>query len=431
MKFKLNIVWLTLAAVSVIFIFGGTATAQTAENLQEKIARLESELSSARAELQQMKKAQKAAENKPSDKIVFGPLKVGGAIRANYVIGDYRGGSTPSRGGHGGDFELDTFRINLGLNYKQLIGKAEYRFYDGYNFLHTGWLGFKFDNGSQIQAGVNRVPFGPGAYGISQSWFFDQHYYVGLTDDMDLGAKFTMPVGDLTIDAAYYCGGEGSWRGGSNDSVRYSYDVVDETGIGYEDSHQANLRAIYSFSDWVVKTDLGTSLQYGILESNGPQSDGEHYAASVHMVNKWNNWRLASQLTYYKYDIDSYTNQSGTTTDKLVDMGAFAYAYPVAAQAYIPGVSLSYHLDTPFIGWLDYVVPYVEYSTIIKEEDSFNDSELVTVGMAWASGGWYCYTECAWSNGNYFVGNDTFTEFGANPNDEWQYRFNINLGYYF
>jgi len=30
----------------------------------------------------------------------------------------------------------------------------------------------------------------------SQSWFFDQHYYVGLADDMDLGLKYVTERGN-------------------------------------------------------------------------------------------------------------------------------------------------------------------------------------------------------------------------------------------
>ncbi|MBS0013186.1 MAG: hypothetical protein KFF46_04370, partial [Desulfobacterales bacterium] len=144
--------------------------------------------------------------------IELGPLDVGGAIRANYVIGDYDDAdpSAPSSAeDDGGNFVLDTFRINLDYEQDQWVGKAEYRFYDGYHFLHTGWMGYNFDEKSQLQVGVNRVPFGPGPYGVSQSWLFDQHYYVGLSDDMDLGAKYITSFGNLKMDFAYYLMDEG------------------------------------------------------------------------------------------------------------------------------------------------------------------------------------------------------------------------------
>jgi hypothetical protein len=338
----------------------------------------------------------------------------------------------------------------VGFEQDQFIGKAEYRFYpgygannhDGYHLLHTGWVGYNFDDGSQVQVGVNRVPFGPGAYGISQSFFFDQHYYVGLADDMDLGIKYSRTYDNLAIDMAYYVSDEGTYNGSnfSKDSVRYSYDVVDETGDGYEERNQVNLRAIYTIKGDNGSTAVGGSLEYGQLDSNGPQDDGDHYAASGHAVCKYANVTLATQLTYYNYDVEP---DQPLGTDRLVQMGAFDFPTLIAEEAWIPGVSLSYYLETPQVDWLEYVIPYVEYSNIVKETDGCNNSELVDIGAAWGNGGWYIYTDLVFSNGNDFVGNAvgygdyagdsvwSSNRVGENPTDKWEYRFNINFGYYF
>jgi hypothetical protein len=151
------------------------------------------------------------------------------------------------------------------------------------------------------------------------------------------------------------------------------------------------------------------------------------------------NVKLAAQATYYVYDV--YDSQP-LGTYKLVQFGAFDFPTLVAAEAFIPAVSLSYYLETPGLECLDYVIPYVEYSSIVKEESSFNDSEMWVAGAAWGNNGWYIYTDFAYSNGNDFVGNEAgygsspgpvwaSNRFGANQVDEWEYRFNINFGYYF
>lgn len=431
------------------------ATNPNAADLEARVAKLEQALAAARAELDQARKGEKTARTELDDlkasvsdandlgpkKITMedgmgGTLNIGGAFRANYAWGDYGAKSGgPSRAdGDDGNMSLDTFRINLNYENDNVIGKAEYRFYDGYHMLHTGWLGYNFDDGGQVQVGVNRVPFGPGAYGVSQSWFFDQHYYVGLSDDMDLGIKYTRPLGNWTFDLGYYFSDEGTWAGDSKHSARYSYDVVDETGDGYEERNQFNLRGIYSIKDATIPTDVGFSLQYGELKSNGVQDDGDHYAASLHMINKWNNFTLATQLTKYKFDIDTYSPATtGAPTDKLIQFGAFDFPNVVATEGWIPAVSLSYYHATPGIDWLDYVIPYAEYSAIKKDESGFNDSELATLGAAWGRGGWYIYTEVTYSTGNEFVGSETpfGTRLGDNPDDKGQYRYNINLGYYF
>ena len=383
-----------------------------------------------------------------------GPLKVGGAIRANYVIGDYENEASdgPQRGGNGGNFELDTFRINLDYKQDGFIGKVEYRFYDGYNFLHTGWVGYDFANNSQIQVGVNRVPFGVGAYGPANSWFFDQHYYVGLSDDMDLGVKYRLPLGEFVVDLAYYVGAEFEGRGDSDGSARYSYDIIDDDSVlggypygrayaSYEEQHQFNVRGTYTFSFGEVTNTAGISLQWGQLDSQTSDADdSDAYAYSAHTKSSWGPWTLMLQLSYYDYDTD-YT--TGANSD-LIAMGAYDFAWPVAAEGTIPAVALSYTWKPEMIDWIDTITFYNDYSIIIKDGqqltgEDFNDSAMNVTGMAIASGGWYIYVDFAYSNGNYFVGNDDDTyasfadvsDFGINGRDDWDSRFNINFGYYF
>lgn len=117
-------------------------------------------------------------------------------------------------------------------------------------------------------------------------------------------------------------------------------------------------------------------------------------------------------------------------------VGAYDFPSTAAAEGWIPAISLSYYREVPGLPWLDYMIPFVEYSSVVKDESDFNDSEmitLITLGSAWGYGGWYIYTELAYSNGNEFVGGDTAygDRIGANADDEWLKRFNINWGYYF
>ena len=382
------------------------------------------------------------------------PIKVGGAMRVNYAYGAYGDEENPHpRGEKIGDVDLEIFRLNADLDYNNITGRLEYRWYDGYSMIHTAWLGYKLGDSGTVKAGVVRVPFGPTAYGISTSWFFDQHFYVGLADDMDLGITWSDTFDKLTLDVGYYLMPEPQLiQYGSLASSRYSYDVVKweekadakgnvEWGAGengYDERHQLNLRAIYALENIA---DVGVSLQYGLLAGTNVSSDdsGNHYALSAHMKNSFADFTLYSQFSYYAHNIADKTPWG---TGDLIPMGAYDFAWPIASKGLIPALSLRYGgIDTASISWVDSVTPYAEWSTILKTVDDYNASTLVTLGASWTIlGALYVYSDIALSNGNFFVGNtgDAYgniltgvNHVGANGNNRWHWRLNFNFGYYF
>ena len=354
------------------------------------------------------------------------PIKIGGAIGVNLLYGDY----DDLRGEGVGDVRLDVFRLNADLDYQNVIGRVEYRWYEGYNMFHTAWLGYDWGSSRTLKAGIVRVPFGPTAYGVSSSYFFDQHYYVGLTDDMDLGIRWSGAFDKLALDVGYFPSSEFHTYGDSLESSRYAYDVVrrrTDGENGFEEQHQFNLRAIYALEGG---TEVGASLQYGLLQGTnvGDDDSNDHYALSGHMKNGFGNFTLYSQLTYYVYNI---TDETPWGNGDLIPMGAYDYAALTASEGLIPALSLRYNgVDASGVSWLDSVTPYVEWSSILKSADGFNDSTLVMVGATWTIyGALYMYSDLAFSDGNYWIGSDG--DFGANENNSWNWRINFNFRYYF
>lgn len=361
------------------------------------------------------------------------PVSIGGALGVNWIYGDY----DDQRGDSPGDVRLEIFRLNADLNHNNLIGRVEYRWYDGYSMMHTAWLGYQSDDVGTVRAGVVRVPFGPGGYGVSSSWYFDQHFYVGLIDDMDLGVRWTTSIGGLEVDLAYFFEDEGHWTGTTLDSSRYNYDPVirrnnadgdcfdGDNRCGFKENGQFNLRAVYPMDGG---GDIGASIQYGQLEGTNIDDNGaDHFAASVHGTTSFGDLKLVSQLSYYKYDI---TDETPWETGDLILVGAYDYTDLIASEGWIPSISLRYGgIDTSELSWLDSVTPYVEWSSILKTNDEFNDSSLWTIGASWYWGGVYVYTDLGFSDGNWFVGKSG--DFGANTDTDWEKRFNINVRYYF
>ena len=253
-------------------------------------------------------------------------------MRVNYAYGSYGTEENPHRRGEKiGDADLEIFRVNSDIKHGDISGRLEYRWYDGYSMIHTAWLGYNLGDLGTVKAGIVRAPFGPTAYGVSSSWFFDQHFYVGLADDMDLGITWSDTFGTLALDAGYFLQSEFQTDGTSIASSRYTYDIVPweekadadgkvEWGAGengYDEQHQINLRGIYS----IGKTaDVGVSIEYGLLKATeGMDDDGaNHYALSAHMKNVFSDFTLFSQFSYYAHNI---ADETPWGTGDLIPMG--------------------------------------------------------------------------------------------------------------
>lgn len=505
-----------LTAGMTIVLCAPSALAATAAEIQQRIEALEKELEQARKELAEAETGVGVEPEPPKVEQAESPkkreLNIGGAIRASYVYGDYHqrpsyadsGPLLPGdrRGRNVGGFMFDTFRINVDFTYDNIIGSFEHRWWwylknAGYSSLSRAWLGYEFDDAGTLKAGIVRVPFGPGPYGISSSWFYDQHFYVGLSDDRDTGITWTKTFDNLTLDLGYFLQAQPNGEGGTTrDSIRYDYDVakwdvqiMPDGGVefpgwpigekkkpgeayepgtppipcdcGYQEQHQFNVRAIYAVENI---GEFGASFQYGMLDGRkgnskygGVDDDGDHYAFSAHAKNPIGDFTLYSQITYYEYDI---TDNTPWGTGDLIPMGGYDYAWLVASRGWIPAVNLRYSgLDVPAI-WPsllssiqpESITPYIEWSSIMKlahiptgmpnAGQAFNDNSLLTVGAAFAKGGWYIYTDWVFSTGNLFVGNDyggcnycniydTGGANGASGRDDMKQRLNINFGYYF
>ena len=58
------------------------------------------------------------------------------------------------------------------------------------------------------------------------------------------------------------------------------------------------------------------------------------------------------------------------------------------SEGIIPALSLTYNgINTSGISWLDSFTPYIEWSSVLKPADGFDDSTLVTIGAAWTLNG--------------------------------------------
>ncbi|MCL3780545.1 hypothetical protein EMN47_09130 [Prolixibacteraceae bacterium JC049] len=358
-------------------------------------------------------------------------LELGGTLRFNYR---YKAWDADSKS-MGGDIVFDVFRLNAKAKYNSLFLDCEYRFYPsnfGGGMLHHGFIGYEFDEKSQLQLGVNQVPFGILSY-ASHSWFFSMLYYVGLEDDYDTGLKFVHNTTDWNFAVGVYKNAEGGRRGvtfsdnstGTGvDMARYSYDLAGDA----EEKGQINVRVARKFNN----QEVGLSGQWGqyrnhVLKNNyGYNAYGAHYHGQFLKDKRLD---LKFEAAYYKYN---------GAKNKMITMAAYNAPYDIASEATIFSGGIAYTVPVKW-GPITSLQFYENYSYMKKSYSEFNDSQMNVVGCLISAGPIYTYVDYGSGKNQEWLGpwggfGESGKEYGlarGASNPEWHSWFNINIGYYF
>lgn len=365
----------------------------------------------------------------------IGPVDVGGAFRVNVLNKSWETRETRFPRA---DAEFDTARLDLTLDSEsRWIGSAQWRlyYYDETervtSFPHHAWIGYASEEFGTFKAGIQQVPFGMTPY-ASNSYFFSIAYYVGLEDDYDLGLSWSDRQGDWTLDVAGFLSDEGDWFGESEDSARYSYDPVEESGRGDSEEGQINLRAVWSpVAAQANGLEIGASLQAGRIHNDITGGDGAHLAGAVHARWRRDPFELKLQATAYDYDLASPAG----VNDDVVLMGAYDFAYQVAADGRIWSAALSF--DVPIEGtmaarWLDGLTVYEDFSVLTKSRAGFDASYHNVVGAAFdVKGPLFIYADLAAGKNNAWLGPNFGDALAGGGGGDWETRFNVNVGVYF
>lgn len=360
----------------------------------------------------------------------FGPFELGGAARVNILDKSWE---TRERRFPRADVEFDTIRGELRFDEDRWNGSAQYRlyFYDETNrdthFLHHAWVGYQIDNERQVRVGVQKIPFGNLPFN-SHSYFFSLAYYIGLEDDYDLGAKYTRHSGPWRWDAAYYFADEGNYHGESQDSARYSYDVVKSPNSANHERDQVNTRLSYTFTHRDNYTsELGMSLQAGRVPNDATGESGSQLAAAVHWNGNYGAWGVKLQSLWYRYNL---ANPTGVD-DRVVVMGAYDFPYNVAAEGHLHTIGLSYHWNVDW-GALNGITAYNDYSYLVKAEDAFDNTHHNVSGLSFDMSPFFVYADVAVGKNNAWIGPDfTNALASGSGDDEINTRLNLNIGVYF
>lgn len=370
-------------------------------------------------------------------------LKLSGALRFNYFFKSWEG--EEANRDRLGDLAFEVIQIGADAEYGPLTLSMGYRYYQDYDVLHHAYLGYALSDTAQIDVGVVQAPFGILPF-ASHGWFLNLGYYMGFEDDYDTGVRGTFELGNLDLRVAFFKNGEGSYRGASLASTRYSYDVVpigamelayaglDEARSNRE-SNQLNARVAYKLDhDEAGATEVGVSGRVGGLYNDATQDYGYHWAAAAHADGRYG--PLHVQLQGLAYQLNP-SNPAGQSDDFII-MGAFDAPYMVASAGYLFLANVAYTLPVNR-GPLDEITLYNDYSILLKSEGSYPITHHEVVGLMAHAGPIYTFVDLAIGSHHPWLGPSYGTAFAAGninadgtlEDNPWHTRLNVNLGYYF
>jgi hypothetical protein len=404
----------------------GTALAESAleaelrqelEALKERLEQLEARLE---ASEQNSDRAAKEAvtETDTDTQVAKEDFTIGGALRFIYVWKDFDAATETRRG----DIGLDLFRLNVDGQHNNILLSTEYRFYSYMNTIHHGWIGYDFGDAGQAQAGITQVPFGLLPYAAHNFWF-GIPYYIGLADDYDAGIKYLRNSGPWNLQLAAFKNAE---LGNAADLERYSFDPAVVSGNPLAQNEQTNTfnaRLAYTLGQETgCSHELGGSAMWGELYNRATDDKGDYWATALHSDSRCGRWNFQFEAGRYEFDPRNAPGVSNET----ITLGAFAGSHEIAAKANFGVVNVAYNLPVTWPG-ISSLTCYNDFSVLDKDPDSFENSYINTTGCAIGSGPLFTYVDIIRGRNALFFGNGSLAGGG---DDDWNTRFNINVGYY-
>lgn len=382
------------------------------EKLKERLAELERIL--IKSESQQLT-PMPVSDKKPEDS----DIKLGAWLSFNYFYQDWnKEGRT-----RGGDMALDFLGLRLNGSLNDLTLSTEYRWYSYMDVIVQSWIGYNFNDNWQGQIGIMKVPFGLLPYD-SHNYWFGVPFYVGLSDNYDMGVKLIGTKDPWNLQLAFFKNEE--W-GDSSETERYTIDIVTDTDSEQynKDVNRLNTRLTYTFDHSKGnRTELGLSGQIGQLYNSKSDESGHHWAGALHLNGTYDPYNLMLQVARYEYDQE---NPKGVS-DKTVLVGGFETTYLLASEGTVYSAGLSYDLPIN-LGPVTKLTFYNDYSILIKDEDDFNDSQINTTGVMITADPVYILMDFIMSRNMIWLGGENDPMAEGESNADWNTLFNINFAY--
>lgn len=349
-------------------------------------------------------------------------VDIGGVLRYNYNLSSWK----PNQKKRGGDIGFELFRINVDAVYDKWELHVDQRFYSvpfGGQFLKYGWFQYNLTEKSHLKLGLIPAYFGVQQFN-SHSWFFQLPFYLGFEDDHDMGLSYDFENEKLKLDIAFHKNSE-RLTFSDNSPIsdnRYNYDFSGRN----QEVNQLNLRSNYKFGT-TVKQQLGGSLQYGGIWNIDTKTVGSQFAFGIQYELDISGFNIKAQFLNYNNQPE---NAEGESRD-IIEMTAYGAPYNTAAKASIYSIGIAYTLNIKK-GPLNSIQIYNDYAFMDKAINSWEDTQMNVLGALFDLNPLYIYTDLGMGKHQPWLGpqwTDALTT--GDPNNSWEYRFNVNFGYYY
>ena len=359
-------------------------------------------------------------------------LDIGGALRTNYR--DEHWDTTENNG----RFLFDTFRLDVQATYKSLYSDIGYWFQDdGKRSIDRGFVGYRLNANSNLQLGAPFKPFGLEPY-PQFGWSYHLPFFMGYASSAGTGLKYSYKDQDWDVQLGFFPRMLPSDLRYSPEVGRYA-DLKDnaiaaiQSRQDNEKRNQLNAHVARTFNSDGWKTEIGASLVTAQLYNATTKDDGDYWAAGVHAIINKGLWTVTTQAIRYEYDPE---NPAGVSKDSVLMGGnGLTPAYLIASKASLASVNLGYDVYTPTLGQLKKVKLYTDYSRMMKDKSAWDDSQMFTVGAQFLAMPVMAWVDFTWArNANPYGGAENgsgFTNTSSVGSNEWYYRTNVNIGYYF
>ena len=323
-----------------------------------------------------------------------------------------------------GDMNFGKFTLGVNGQHDDFLYAFEYRFYDGYQFLKKGWMGYQASENDTVKVGLVQTPFGNMDYGYL-GWYGNLPYIAGFNDNQNAGIKWDHTQGAWDTSLAFFKSdqlGDGHEHYGAN--------AIGGSAQGNTEENQLAGRVAYTFGEGTdYTTEINFSAKGGQLYNKQTNESGSNWQAAVGLNGSYGNWYTLLQATAYEYDAENPAESESGISDNVLQIGAFNYTYLIPAKGQTYSASVAYSMDVNW-GDIDNLYFYNDFSYISPNGDyspteggfgaNVDDPMLNDLGMKVTAGPYY-----AWFS--VISGKNALNYFGPVDGD-WHTSLQTNFG---